>query len=288
MAHNNGHAALRNRELGLQVLVHVGTNADAASRYTIGVWDGTQMRAICHVSSLAGALLALAAELEGVTKDENASITDSYPRWSEIAGLVKRLGQRADTDCLAAALCLEDFYARLHSAVAHLETVLDRLTKLGAVIEEASAHYYSNGKCDLEPQAVSIPLRTWARLLGIYRQKEEGLQVYRELQLLREITGITADTLQTVDNWLGQAGTREGAMDSLWRLRRILEAAGYKMPTENLKWRGQLVRAMEEAGIGLGEDGAIRVRQAGDKNWQPATGALVKELHNGVQPSNVI
>jgi hypothetical protein len=67
-------------------------------------------------------------------------------------------------------------------------------------------------------------------------------------------------------------------MDALWRLARILEAAGHKIPIEGLQWRGQIVRAMEEAGIAMGEDGALRVRQPEEKNWQPATGPVVKDI----------
>ena len=59
---------------------------------------------------------------------------------------------------------------------------------------------------------------------------------------------------------------------------RILEAAGHKIPTEGLQWRGQIMRAMEEAGIAMGEDGALRVRQPEEKNWQAAAGPLVKDI----------
>ena len=99
-------------------------NVNEAPRYTIGVWEGSSMRAICHASSLAGALLALSAELEGRRQDER--VTVSYPRWLEICGLVRRLGQRADTDCIAAARYLEDLQALLLTATAQLESAANR------------------------------------------------------------------------------------------------------------------------------------------------------------------
>jgi hypothetical protein len=67
-------------------------------------------------------------------------------------------------------------------------------------------------------------------------------------------------------------------MDSLWSLTRILQSLGWELPTDNLCWRGQLVRAMEEAGIGLGDDNVIRVRLPENRPWQPASGPAVKTL----------
>jgi hypothetical protein len=115
----------------------------------------------------------------------------------------------------------------------------------------------------------------------VYCDQREGRRSYQELQALREVAGITAETLRTVDDWLGNASTREAAMDALWRLRRILEGLGYRMPLEHLAWRGQVIRAMEEAGLGLGVDGALRVREPHDRYWEPATGAVVKEMLQG-------
>jgi hypothetical protein len=116
----------RNREFALQVLSHVAGNVNEAPRYTIGVWEGSSMRAICHASSLAGALLALRAELEGRRQDER--VTVAYPRWLEICGLVRRLEQRADTDCIAAARYLEDLQAQLLTATAQIEPASNRVT----------------------------------------------------------------------------------------------------------------------------------------------------------------
>lgn len=261
-----------NQQFTLHILQHRRENA--APRYTLSVWEETQLRAICHVSSLSGALLALSGELESATSSQVPVI--NYPKWSDIRELVEKLRERKDGDCVAAADDLEDLQCRLHNAVGNLEVLLDHVTKLGALLEEAAAH----SRCVGDPQwtTVAIPEDIWFRLLAVYRGKQEGNSIYSELQLLREIAGITAQTIRTVENWLGHAGTRESAMDSLWRLARILQAAGHRIPMEGLEWRGQLVRAMEQAGIALGEDGALRVRQSEEKYWLPATGPLVKDL----------
>jgi hypothetical protein len=262
----------RTLEFNFHVMEHRRGSED--SRFTVSVWENTHLRAICHCCSRAGALLAISGELNGAVPAEVPRMTD--PKWSDIRDLVKELKKRGDADSDTAADHLEDLHARLHNAIGNFELLLERVTKFGALLEEAAAHSRSIG--DPNWTAVAIPEDNWFGLLAVYRGKQEENHVYRELQILREIAGITAQTLRTIENWLGHAGTRESAMDALWRLARILEAAGHKIPTEGLEWRGQLVRAMEEAGIAMGEDGALRVRQPEEKNWQAARGPLVKDL----------
>jgi hypothetical protein len=268
------------RQFSFHVVRHRRRPAGGA-RYTIGVWEGTLLRSICHARSLSGALLALSGELEDGERSMETTIV--YPKWSDLRELVERLRHRGDEDCVTAAGHLEELHARLHRAVADLESTLDRLTKVGALIEQAAEKSHCIG--DSKWTTVAIPDDTWFRLLGTYRGTEAGNQIYRELHLLRDVADITAQTIQTVDNWLGQDGTKEAAMDALWRLMRILESAGYKKPLEHLEWRGQLIRAIEEAGIGLGHDGNVRVRQPEDRNGEAATGALVKEILQAAQPT---
>jgi hypothetical protein len=43
------------------------------------------------------------------------------------------------------------------------------------------------------------------------------------LKLLEALASIAVDALRGIDNWLGQASTREAAMDAIWRLRRALK-----------------------------------------------------------------
>jgi hypothetical protein len=226
-------------------------------------------------------LLALSGELQDEERSTDPIIV--YPKWSDLRELVKRLRHRGDDDGAEAAAHLEDLHARLHRAVADQESTLDRLTKVGALIEQAAAKSQCIGDCQWT--TVAIPDDTWSQLLKVYRGTEGGNPVYRELQLLREVAAITAQTIRTVDAWLGESGTREAAMDALWRLMRVLGAAGYKKPLEHLAWRGQLLRAMEEAGIGMGDDGNVRVRQPEDKPGEPATGTLVKEILQAAQPT---
>lgn len=123
-----------NREFAVQILKHMRDNGTPA--YTIGVWEGRTLRAICHSKGIAGALLALAKEFENSLEDHSPV---SYPRWSELASLVSRLSHRADTDCIAAAEYLEDLHAKLHNTTAELELALERLEKLGTPLEEAAA-----------------------------------------------------------------------------------------------------------------------------------------------------
>jgi hypothetical protein len=266
-----------NQQFSFHVLQHRARTG--ALQYTVGIWQGSLLRAICHGTSLSGALLALSGELE--RSEASKQPANDYPKWSDVRDLVSRLSERGDADCGAAAEQVEDLHARLHNAIADREATLDRLTKIGALIEHAAAR----SRCIGDPDwaTVAVPDDTWFQLLAAYRGKEEGNQVYRELHILRQIAGITAQTIQAVDNWLGHGGTREAAMDSLWRLMRILEGAGYERPLDHLEWRGQLVRAMEEAGIGLGDDGTLRVRLPHDKYWEPATGAVVREILQAAQ-----
>jgi hypothetical protein len=175
---------------------------------------------------LSGALLALSSELESVERPKDLAI--DYPKWSNIRELVGRLNHQGDADSLAAAGQLEDLHARVHNAVADLETITDRLTRVGALIEEAAARSRSIG--DSEWRAVAIPDDTWFQLLAAYRGKDEGNQVYRELHILRQVAGITAQTIQTIDHWLTRwhKGSGHGlsvASDENPRIRGISKAS---------------------------------------------------------------
>ncbi|HET9184345.1 MAG TPA: hypothetical protein VFP59_19660 [Candidatus Angelobacter sp.] len=260
----------QNREFGFQVLKH--SAADGKSAYTIGVWEEGGLRCICHAGSFATVMVALGREFEADRVQCTSGV--EFPRWSEIADLVNRLENIGDADRKEAATRLADFHVRLHNITGQLEAARERLIMMGAILEEAAARSTALPDCSM----VAIPQPEWFRLLGVYRVRQDGLQLYAELHALREIAGITAETLRTVDDWMGHASTREAAMDSLWRLRRLLERAGFKMPLQHLEWRGQVLRALEEAGLGIGPDGAIRVRQPSDKYWQPATGRLAREI----------
>lgn len=277
---SSGGVGSKSREFVLSLHIWEHASEGHQPRYTVGVWDGTLcppgLRALCHARSLDAAVFAIAAEFAASGERKEEAVR--YPRWSLVAALIDRLRKRTDPDSEAAADEIAELFGCWHNAAGELEGARDRLTRLGSLVEEAASKAHVVGDDRRSPRSVVLPESVWSKLLASYRSKQEGCAVYHELQLLRELAGITADTLRTVENWLGSAGTREAAMDSLWRLTRIVQSLGYELPVENLRWRGQLVRALEDAGLGLGPDDAIRLRLPGDKSWEPATGALVKSV----------
>ncbi len=100
---------------------------------------------------------------------------------------------------------------------------------------------------------------------------------------LETLAQVAAETLTAIDDWLGSASTREAAEDSIRRLWRALQAVGFDGHVrDNLGWRGSLLRAMDRAAIGHGEDDEIRLRTARDLPWMRATGPRVKDLLAGV------
>jgi hypothetical protein len=94
----------------------------------------------------------------------------------------------------------------------------------------------------------------------------------------REIGTATAEMITCIQNWLGAASTREAAMESIWRVSRLLQRHGFQAhPQNELEWRGVIIKAMDEAGIGLGDDDKIRLRTPDNPPWQHANGAILNE-----------
>jgi hypothetical protein len=276
-------------QLCLHVLEHRTDGCE--QRYTIGVRDNRMqppgLRALCHAQPIHEAVIAIICEL--TRSEERKQEAVRSPQWRVVSRLIQRLRDRDDADSHGAADEIEELFSRWHNSTGDLEDARIRLARIGCLLEEAASKAHSVASDSGCFTSVAVPEPVWSRLLAAYRTKQEGWQIYRELQLLRELAAITADTLRTIENWLGNAGTREGAMDSLWRLARVVQGFGYELPVENLTWRGQLVRALEEAGLGIGPDGVIRVRQAKDKYWQPATGPAVKTLlEHATQPTSYL
>jgi len=265
-------------QLCLHVLEHRTDGRE--ERYTVGVWDNSMqppgLRALCHAQPIHEAVIAIICELS--RSEERKQETLRSPQWRIVSKLVQKLRGRNDADSHGAADEIAELFSRWHNSSGDLEDARSRIARIGCLLEEAASKAHSVANDSGHFTSVAVPEPVWSKLLATYRTKQEGWQIYRELQLLRELAAITADTLRTIENWLGNAGTRESAMDSLWRLARVVQGLGYELPMENLMWRGQLVRALEEAGLGIGHDGAIRVRQAADKYWQPATGQAVKTI----------
>lgn len=91
-----------------------------------------------------------------------------------------------------------------------------------------------------------------------------------------------ADAIEAVDAWLGQASTRQYALDALWRARRALEAAGEPVTIRNEAgpgWRGSVFRAIEVCGLGwTGYEDELRFRLAGQPRWSAPAGPNLREF----------
>jgi hypothetical protein len=102
-----------------------------------------------------------------------------------------------------------------------------------------------------------------------------------DIELLRFALLVTSETLISIDNWLGHAGTREAAHDALWRLRRLLWGLGLN-PVDSfnspaLSWRGSLIEALERSGFRGSEDGDIRRILPDQPGWELAKGETLAE-----------
>lgn len=97
-------------------------------------------------------------------------------------------------------------------------------------------------------------------------------------EALEEIAVVANDTVATINEWLGNASTRQAATDSLWRLGRLLQRHGlstsYRLGEHwsPLTWRGVILAAHERAGVGMGEDNEMRARLASDMPYDLASG----------------
>jgi hypothetical protein len=93
----------------------------------------------------------------------------------------------------------------------------------------------------------------------------------------REALDIAAQACATVDEWLGSATTRQTADEAMWRLRRTLQKAGVRVPAQAAyDYRGSILRALERAGYGIGQDFEVRRRLPADKPWQYASGPVLR------------
>lgn len=102
-----------------------------------------------------------------------------------------------------------------------------------------------------------------------------------EVDKLRALVELMAETVTELEDWLGHASTRQAADDALHRMGRALTAYygsdGVYRSAHPLQWRGLTWEAMDRAGIGWGEDDELRVRLPDDKRSSHATGPLVSE-----------
>ena len=76
------------------------------------------------------------------------------------------------------------------------------------------------------------------------------------IQQLDALCTASAQTVNEIEDWWGHASTGQAARDSLWRLGRMLEKAGYRTMgrRDTLDWRGSLLDELWKAGFHKGED----------------------------------
>jgi hypothetical protein len=106
----------------------------------------------------------------------------------------------------------------------------------------------------------------------------------RERDELKSMGLVAQQTLDEIDNWLGSASTRQAAMDSIWRLQRVLQQLGFKHDWHNtLDWRGSLLKELNDAGFFSGEGGLFRYDPTADKEkpyrvYGNAVGMTIAEM----------
>ncbi len=133
-------AASENREFDVHLHVLEHGNVSAAPCYTIGIWERSGktagLRAICHMRPLREALPAIAKEFYKRAQPQSFDI--KYPKWSEIAELVKHLHAHGVSDSGSAADILQAVFMSKSEpnkcrsparTMAYLETVRTRIIK---------------------------------------------------------------------------------------------------------------------------------------------------------------
>lgn len=88
-----------------------------------------------------------------------------------------------------------------------------------------------------------------------------------------------AKAFSAVDEWLGQAATRQAALDAMWRAMRLLNAAGFSVSRRDaLDWRGALVEELWDAGFYQGRDGLMHFDPEKQRRFGDAEGPTLKEV----------
>lgn len=89
----------------------------------------------------------------------------------------------------------------------------------------------------------------WRQTLDMLEQaKRPGTT--EELHALRRLAAIAADSTSTWMDWHGHASTTQAMVDSMRRLYRALDAAGYPYRGHDaLEWRGSILHELNAAGF---------------------------------------
>jgi hypothetical protein len=109
---------------------------------------------------------------------------------------------------------------------------------------------------------------------------QEAIAQLDDIEILRFALLVAAETFCTVEDWLGQASTRNAAYDSLHRLRRVFGGLGLNPVSSKespLEWRGSLVEGLEQVGCRMGYDGRLRRVLPGQPNHEFAKGETLAE-----------
>lgn len=80
--------------------------------------------------------------------------------------------------------------------------------------------------------------------------RAELAQARARNKLLEKICDVANQTYSCVDEWWGQASTKQAARDSMWRLGNALRHAGFVTDyQDNLDWRGAILKELNDAGF---------------------------------------
>jgi hypothetical protein len=87
------------------------------------------------------------------------------------------------------------------------------------------------------------------------------------VEWLRKIATSAYEAMLVIEEWLGNASTRQAAMDALWRLHKRFQQIGlnqgYRLGQNwsPLDWRGCMGKALSDVGFGLSDEAPPQIRQ---------------------------
>jgi hypothetical protein len=87
--------------------------------------------------------------------------------------------------------------------------------------------------------------------------RTENEKLHQRVVELEQICQVANDALSCIEEWQGMASTKQAAYDSLWRLHRALQSAGWEYNwKDNLDWRGSILKELNDAGFYPNSDDA--------------------------------
>jgi hypothetical protein len=124
----------------------------------------------------------------------------------------------------------------------------------------------------------------WKQTLEMVEQaKRPGTP--EEVAALRRLASIAQDAATQFSDWIGSASTRNATTDSMYRLARALDAAGYPYNSHRcLDWRGSVLHELNDAGFFFSEEKEAFVFDPDAEKARPyrnhgnAVGPTLKEI----------